>query len=783
MRRHRGKTNSAVNQDMEGKMTARNLLWLALGTLGLPLLVEGTGGCTFASPAHSITPINDNAYTCGCTCNAGSRSPIFVVSTSSDDAEQSGVVMNLGDADLDLGAQIVGLRFPGVALPPGAIIESAVVQFTARENGSAQTDLQIMGLLGSDVPTFAAVDNDLSGRGATAPMIPWSPGPWTAGAAGTNERTPELASLLQELVDQPTWSTSSSVALRFQGTGQRAAVAFDSSSAQAAKLLVTYNPSLHTELPVCATPEIVALNVNGKIPQAAARVDCQERVATTLESITRACGYAQECSCDLVIPPKGDATFDRDVCHAPCLPNQVDSSCADFNPNGFIQCVMANGSDAGCKGYVSATHAGDADPVCVATGGSSAVEPSPDTIGYRIFGHRSTCEVEGSSHIEVGDREPTHDPDTVGTVEILGDPCPGGGCKVAASFGLAMDPITFSVRFASDPTFSDLSASADSRLTTMLAGVDAVFAADGVGGTGNGRRGSRGLAIGGSNQEPLILGIDWGSRLCDLNGNLASTVDGENPDGTCAGDGTTPCTADSPDCDDVGGPCEFEEDDTEEMTVDVSAAGTLVNQPPTAEAGTDQTVECTSTSGASFTLNGAASDPDDNIAVTSWLKGRVPPEVGTSLVTTQSLGVGQSQDFVLRVIDTFAQTDEDDTHVAVVDTTPPQLSLSVSPARLWAPNHKLVTVTATIVATDTCDANPAIRLVSITSNEPDNGLGDGDQPRDIQGAAFGTDDRQFQLRNERGGTGRGRIYTITYSATDASGNATLRQTTVTVPLA
>jgi endo-1,4-beta-xylanase len=138
---------------------------------------------------------------------------------------------------------------------------------------------------------------------------------------------------------------------------------------------------------------------------------------------------------------------------------------------------------------------------------------------------------------------------------------------------------------------------------------------------------------------------------------------------------------------------------------------------------------------------------------------------------------------VLRVIDTFAQTDEDDTHVAVVDTTPPQLSLSVSPARLWAPNHKLVTVTATIVATDTCDANPAIRLVSITSNEPDNGLGDGDQPRDIQGAAFGTDDRQFQLRNERGGTGRGRIYTITYSATDASGNATLRQTTVTVPLA
>ena len=55
-------------------------------------------------------------------------------------------------------------------------------------------------------------------------------------------------------------------------------------------------------------------------------------------------------------------------------------------------------------------------------------------------------------------------------------------------------------------------------------------------------------------------------------------------------------------------------------------------------------------------------------------------------------------------------------------------------------------------------------------------------PDDIQGANFGTDDRQFELRNERSGTGRGRLYTVTYSATDASGNKTVRQATVTVPL-
>src|SRR5262249_61597941 len=113
----------------------------------------------------------------------------------------------------------------------------------------------------------------------------------------------------------------------------------------------------------------------------------------------------------------------------------------------------------------------------------------------------------------------------------------------------------------------------------------------------------------GSNPEPLRLGLDWGARLCDLHGNLASTVDGENPDGTCAGDGATPCTADSPDCDDVGGPCEFADDDTQEMTVDVSADGTLMNQPPSAAAGPRPPVPGTSPRGAPLTPPSAQSAP------------------------------------------------------------------------------------------------------------------------------------------------------------------------------
>src|SRR5262245_54211500 len=45
---------------------------------------------------------------------------------------------------------------------------------------------------------------------------------------------------------------------------------------------------------------------------------------------------------------------------------------------------------------------------------------------------------------------------------------------------------------------------------------------------------------------------------------------------------------------------------------------------------------------------------------------------------------------------------------AVVDTTPPQLSLTASPSELWSPNHAMVPVTVTVTTTDACDDRPAI---------------------------------------------------------------------------
>ena len=116
--------------------------------------------------------------------------------------------------------------------------------------------------------------------------------------------------------------------------------------------------------------------------------------------------------------------------------------------------------------------------------------------------------------------------------------------------------------------------------------------------------------------------------------------------------------------------------------------------------------------------------------------------------------------------------------LGLCEETPPTLSVSLSPNVLQPPNHKYVTVNATITAADNSGAAPAITLVSATSNEPDNAPGDadGNTTDDVVRVDLDT----FRLRAERSESGTGRIYTITYRATDACGNRTTRSATVRV---
>jgi hypothetical protein len=113
--------------------------------------------------------------------------------------------------------------------------------------------------------------------------------------------------------------------------------------------------------------------------------------------------------------------------------------------------------------------------------------------------------------------------------------------------------------------------------------------------------------------------------------------------------------------------------------------------------------------------------------------------------------------------------------VNVVDTTPPVISaVAPNPSILWPPNGRLITVTLAYTVTDNSGA--AACSLGVLSNERVNRRRDDDAP-DWKVI----DAMTVRLRAERVGEGHGRVYTITVTCRDASGNAATRGATVSVP--
>ena len=108
-----------------------------------------------------------------------------------------------------------------------------------------------------------------------------------------------------------------------------------------------------------------------------------------------------------------------------------------------------------------------------------------------------------------------------------------------------------------------------------------------------------------------------------------------------------------------------------------------------------------------------------------------------------------------------------------LDTSPPVLAVTLTPNAIWSTDNKHLPVNAIFTTKeDDYDSLPEIKLESITANEPF-------EPDDILDASYGIDDRYLRFRAKHNGVAD-RIYTVTYSATDASGNQTTASATLTV---
>jgi CHRD domain len=212
----------------------------------------------------------------------------------------------------------------------------------------------------------------------------------------------------------------------------------------------------------------------------------------------------------------------------------------------------------------------------------------------------------------------------------------------------------------------------------------------------------------------------------------------------------------------------------------------VTNAVPTLECPITVVRECTSPAGALVDLVATVGDADGNPLTLVWTVNGLATQTNALPASTNgapqqvhfiaNFGVGTHQ-IGLSLTDSNAPAVTCSTTVTVRDTTPPEIrKVTATPSILWPPNHKMVAIKVSVVAVDTCGPVTS-RIISVTSNEPQNGLGDGDTDNDWQiTGALG-----LKLRAERSGKGSGRTYTITIEATDAIGNTSSGQVTVLVP--
>jgi hypothetical protein len=182
--------------------------------------------------------------------------------------------------------------------------------------------------------------------------------------------------------------------------------------------------------------------------------------------------------------------------------------------------------------------------------------------------------------------------------------------------------------------------------------------------------------------------------------------------------------------------------------------------PPTLDLPADFTVEATGPDGAVVTYT-VSTSPGATVAC-------VPPPGATFPLGTTTVECTAT--------DTLNQTTTGAFSVTVADRTPPTItSIVATPSNLWPPNHKMVAVTVAVTAQDAVDAVPVSTIVTVTSNQPINGPGDGNTASDWEI----TGPLTLNLRAERA-DGSDRLYSIEVVTTDFSGNSTTSTVVVSV---
>jgi hypothetical protein len=169
------------------------------------------------------------------------------ISNGDDDVEEVNMDwMYFGSSDLELGrdreVQMVGLRFKNLALPKGAIISNAYIQFTSEaESSDESTVMNIQAEKVLNASIFTSETSSISNRIKTTAAVSWDIPVWSVlHESSEKQKTPNLKSIVQEIVNLDGWEANNAMVFTFSGTGKRTAESYDGSSADAPKLHIEY---------------------------------------------------------------------------------------------------------------------------------------------------------------------------------------------------------------------------------------------------------------------------------------------------------------------------------------------------------------------------------------------------------------------------------------------------------------------------------------------------------------------------------------------------------------
>jgi hypothetical protein len=169
----------------------------------------------------------------------------FAVAASADDAYQTGSTVTLTDTAAILADpnQYLGLRFQTLGIPQGATIISAVVDLVINDTSKNDAQGTWYGQDADDAATFTTGSNDISSRASTTATVAWTTN--DLGSAGATCTSPDLSTIIQEVVDRPGWTSGNDLVLIYQHTDTTdnfQVSTFDHATHNAPQLRVEWGP-------------------------------------------------------------------------------------------------------------------------------------------------------------------------------------------------------------------------------------------------------------------------------------------------------------------------------------------------------------------------------------------------------------------------------------------------------------------------------------------------------------------------------------------------------------